>query len=638
MSLDLENEYSGIKDKINSYKTTVDLKKSELESKRKSLGDSFEQKKSDSVKQLNDLGDKAQRLQNKIKTQFDEIFDMVKISMPSLPTSESSTINLLLETVLTSAQNTKSRIGEIFLTETISTVGCSEEQTFDPDAPLYINVNSVDLFNLLKNSYEESPYDVFYEKREAVSGTIPYSMDRNLYDILQNGNISSIIGLSNSEIFNIQYVTEYTENGTTYYGDFFKVNLKQRVNGNNLTDFLYEYYNTIDIVDFDSIIARIMDALMNMVKIKANLSIDEVESQTKFDKLLQRILGLCFDGKTEIDVSGNAKLSSIDQIDDSFFEFTPTDNKSIENKVNNIKNGVVEFTDCGNIKFPVNADENLNSVREFRNQQENKKPQKFIEEIEKITNNDEWKKLGLNLDLDVSIKTDIIKQIVRSITFSLLGPKSVLGIMIALKSVKNELADEIESLEDFTKKMDKFLINLVSKLGAIFIEELVKILKKNIRQIVETLLKEIATEARDARLKAISSIVYVLLQVVSFVSDYRSCRSLVDEIQKLLNLASSSVRISLPTFALASSGLLGGFSPTRAFSNVVGEFDKLGIPTGALPDGSPNIALQAISSQIKSVNDEDIANSKVEIFIPPLAVAALGGGTTLPGRGVGKKL
>ena len=584
------------------------------------------------------MGDKSQRLQTQVKNQFDEIVEMVRVSMPQVPGSDSSTINFLIKSLLTSAQNTKSRLSEIFITETIKTAGCSEEQTFDSAQSLYIPVKSVDLFGLLKNSYEESPHDVFYEKKNAVSGSIPYSMDRNLYDIMENGNVSSIIGLSNTEIFDIQYVTQYTENGTTFYGDYFKVNLKNRSNGNNITDFLYEYYNTIDIVDFDIILAKVMDSLLNVVKIKANLSIDEVEEQSRFDKIIQRILGICFDGNTEIDVSGNAKKSSIDQLDESFFEFNSTDRKNIENEVNNIKNGVIEFTDCNNIKFPINVDENLNSIREVRDTDENRKTEKFIEEIDKITNNDEWKKLGLNLDLDVSIKLDIIRKIIRSVSLSLLTPKAILGLMIALKSIGNNSGDSVESISDFTQKFKNFITNLISKIGAIFVEELVTILKKNIRLLVETLLLEIATEARDARLRAISSIVFILLQVVSFIIDYRACRSLVDEIQKLLNLASTAARNSLPTFALASSGLLGGFSPTRAMANVVQEFEKIGIPTGALPDGSPNLNLQAIQSQIKAVNNEEVANSKVEVFIPPLAVAALGGGSTLPGRGIGKKL
>jgi hypothetical protein len=41
-------------------------------------------------------------------------------------------------------------------------------------------------------------------------------------------------------------------------------------------------------------------------------------------------------------------------------------------------------------------------------------------------------------------------------------------------------------------------------------------------------------------------------------------------------------------------------------------------------------------SQIVGTYDEQLANGKTEVFIPPLAVVALGGGTTLPNKGIGK--
>ena len=108
MSLDLNNDYNQIKEKLNAYKTTVDLKRNENQNRLNSIGDSFEQSKSESLKQLNDLGDKSQRLQTQVKNQFDEIVEMVRVSMPQVPGSDSSTINFLIKSLLTSAQNTKS--------------------------------------------------------------------------------------------------------------------------------------------------------------------------------------------------------------------------------------------------------------------------------------------------------------------------------------------------------------------------------------------------------------------------------------------------------------------------------------------------------------------------------------------------
>lgn len=640
MALDLQSGYDDINSRISSYKNTVNLKQEELASKLNSAGDNLEQSKSDAIRQLNDLGDTSQRLKNQVKSQFQQIVEMVKSTLPTDGSTGSDTGDFMIDLLLKSVQNTKPRIGEVFLQETISTVGCSQEQTFESGNgnSLYIDIRSIDLFKLLKNSPDVRPFKIFYEKNQPVSGQIPFSMDRAIYELTQTGNVNNILGTSQNSLFQIQYVEEYNENGVDYFGNFLKVDLTQRVNGNNLTDFLVEYYKTIDIVNFDVVIARIMDSLQNIVSISGGLSIDDVSQQSKFDKVIQRVLGLCFDSNTEIDVSGNAKQSVLDQIDDSFFDFTSADRKNLDNKIENIKNGVVEFTDCNNLKFPVDVNSAYESIDRIVNVPDNKKVEVFKEEIDKLINDENWKKIGLNLDLNVKIKTDILNQIIQSVSFAILSPKAILGLMIALKSLRNELADQIENVEDFMKQFKTFFINLVSKIGAIFIEELVKILKKNIRLLVEKLLKEIATEAKDARLKAIAAILFVLIQVVSAIIDFRQCKSLIDEIQNLLSLVRGSVGVSLPTFALANSGLLGGYSPTRALANVVENFEKQGLPVGPLPDGSPNQFLPAMMAVMKGVNDEDLQNGKVEVFIPPLAVAALGGGTTLPGRGIGKKL
>lgn len=635
MSLDLDNDYKEINETISSYKTTVELKKSEVESKLNNAADSLGRKKSDALKQLNDLGDVAQRAQNKVKNQFDQIFELVKSTMPSKPGSDSPTVTLILKQLLNAVQSTKNRISEILVDEIVSTAGCSQEQTFNTNESIYINVNSIDFFNLLKNSYEDKPYNLLYEKQPAIPGVYPYSMDRSLYDLTQSGQPLIIPGISSNPLFEIQYVTQ---NSDGQFGDFYKVDLKNRPNGNNISDFINEYYKTINVFNLDVVLVRIMDAINNVVKIQSNISVDEIEDQSKFSKIIQRILGLCFDSRTEIDVSGNAKSSVLDNIDDSFFEFTSADLKSINEEVNNVINKVVEFEDCGNIKFPSNPELNQQILEDLIQFNGSDKIDEFIKRAEESTQNDEWKKLGLGLDLKLSIKLDIIKKIIESVTFAILSPKAILGLMIVLKALSNNIGDSVENVQDFIKTFKKFVTNFISKIGAIFIEELVLLLKKNLRLLVETLLTEIVLEAKDARLKAISGILFVLIQVTQAILDYRSCKSVVDEIQKLLNLSKSLLGNRMPTFALASAGLLGGFSPTRAMAGVIGQLDKLGLPTGPLPDGSPNLGIQAMSGQIKAVNNEDLANSKVEVFIPPLAVAALGGGTTLPGRGVGKKL
>ena len=63
-----------------------------------------------------------------------------------------------------------------------------------------------------------------------------------------------------------------------------------------------------------------MEALTGAISMKVNTGADTTRDQTTFERILQRILGLCFDTTKEIDVSGIAKLS-VDLIDESFFEY-----------------------------------------------------------------------------------------------------------------------------------------------------------------------------------------------------------------------------------------------------------------------------------------------------------------------------
>ena len=95
---------------------------------------------------------------------------------------------------------------------------------------------------------------------------------------------------------------------------------------------MVDYYKTIKIVDFHNIMASIMNSLSGAISIQANVGLVQAGDATKFELILQRILGLCFDSKKEIDVSGVAKVAELDGVDDSFFEFTEIDLRNIDDK------------------------------------------------------------------------------------------------------------------------------------------------------------------------------------------------------------------------------------------------------------------------------------------------------------------
>jgi len=649
MSIDKNKGYSDAANKINSYKTTIETQATEKVLGKLSLGNNFELSKSESMKQLNELGDAKQRLQTEIKNQYEELIDLIKSSMPSKPTSNSKTIDFLIKQVLTASQNTKSRISEIVVDESLKVAGCSQEQTFEGNESssgsnkIYVRVNQIDLFKLLKKDPTEGFNSILYEKENPVTGMIPFPMDKELYNRLQNEGTSlndefnsDYIGASGRQIMDIKYVTQ---NGNGDFGDYYEITLRNRPNLNRISDFLVDYYKSIDMLNFDGLMPKIMNSLTDFIDISGGLSTSDKEEQTKFEKIIQRILGLCFDSNKEIDVSGTAKLSALDTIDQSFFEMTPSDLRNIENRVNNMVLGVTEFEDCGNIKLPVDTKSIFEDITQIRELPDNQKVDAFIQKIEKTAKNENWKlQLPDGINIDIAIKDGLLKIIPMSVVATILSPKVLLGLMIVLKSlgtsVGNTIADAVEDFATFIENFKTYLINLVSRISSVFIEELFKLLKKNIRLLVETLMVEIIKESKNAQLKVITGILYVLLQLASAVIDWRQCKSVVDEILNLLNLAIPGGSRP-PTFALASSGLLPGSSPTRSMAKITENLQGLGLPTGGMPDGSPNLVLPSIFQQIKGVKDEELENGSVHTWCAPVAVGLVATG---PIRCTGKNM
>ena len=196
MALDVKEGYKDATSKINAYKATITTQATEKVLTKLSLGDNFELSKSEAMKQLNEVGDAKQRLQTEIKNTFEELIDLVKSSIPSRPTSNSKTIDFLIKQVLTASQNTKSRLSEIVVEESLKVAGCSEEQSFEGNedgsgpSKLYIRVNQIDLFKLLKKDPNEGYNSILYEKGDTSNGILPYSMDRELFHRLQNEGVS----------------------------------------------------------------------------------------------------------------------------------------------------------------------------------------------------------------------------------------------------------------------------------------------------------------------------------------------------------------------------------------------------------------------------------------------------------------
>ena len=635
MSLDLNADYKKVQDKVSATKSYTNLKKQYSDAKKKS-GESFDDKKSDVTQSLDKAKKDVKRYEKQIKSQFEELLDINNITGGKGSNSIKYVKKLLLQTL----KNIEPKISEILNEEALNAVGCDQQQMFNGQI-LYIKVSSIDLGGILKKDPTEPIGKALYEKDPIQVQQYPFSLNKELYRRIESGQPYSVdngqlyIGQSGQDLFDIQYVE--TDNlGQT--GPWYKVTLVNRVNNiNKVGEFMVDYYKTIKIVDFHNIMASIMNSLSGAISIQANVGLVQAEDATKFELILQRILGLCFDSKKEIDVSGVAKVAELDGVDDSFFEFTEIDLRNIDLKVNNIKNGVVEYENCDNVKLPVDSGAVLDSLNNLLFVPDSDLVNAADALTQSLTDNPDWSGLAISGNINAAVNLNFVKLLAQGLVTAILSPKILLPIFTMLKSLGNTVTDQINSFVDFAKNFKSFVINLVSKIGSLFVKELFELIKKDIKNLIQQVIMDVAKEQGDKRIIIILKLIQLLLVIIQFINDWRRCKSVVDELRWLLKIATSGFGggQGIPLPLLFASQLMSGYSESRAFLGAIEEMQKLGIPTGPMPDGSPNLEVLSKFAQMKAMANEEAENGKVQIAVGALSITPAG--MTVPASAYGKK-
>ena len=685
-SIDLSNTVDEIQGQIEALKTYTEVSKSYNALLKKTANSS-----SKSTPQLATQLDKFKDLQKRYLKDPPNSMDDLLGFLNQTKGAGSESLKYLRKQVLDVAVKMEPKVAAIVKEQTIKALGCSQEQTYngvsasnlqiqplplrDPIEGIYIPISSVDLFSNLKNSPETEIGKVYYEKPDPSAdtkfkpygGEIPFPMNKQLYQLTTTSNVGrsyntingkNYTGKSGQNLFDVQYTT--TNNfGVT--GDYYRVLLINREDGtgnitNNVGEFLSDYYSTIKLVDPVDVGAQLVNIVSGALNIQAQVGFGELESQSQFAIIMQRILGLCFDNRREIDVSGVAKIAELDGVDDGFFELTEVDLRNIEVKITNVQNGVMEFEDCNNVKLPVDYEVLVDQLIDFRNAQTGQTSEQQVSTIENIidsiSQNPDWNaSLPSNFNAELAINQNIIKQIPLAVAAGVLTPKILLPLFTLLSVVQSGAtytynqavtsantfiqsantatttignagatigkagSNIVTSGTDFIKKYKTFVIETVSKINGEFLRTLYEVLKKDILNLVSLIINDISKSARLKKYTIILKLVSIALFVSQLIDDYRRCKSLMSNVLYLLNLIGSSIKTStgIPVPLLLAANLLPGFSPERATINAINGLQKLGIPTGVLPDGSPNLMLLYNLVTNKAVDKERAENEKINI-------------------------
>ena len=686
---DLQQSYNSAKSQLNSIKSYKDVSAATNKLKS-SAGNSFAQASSQINSSLDKISNQQKRYQRNQPTSFDQLLDLINITNG---TGLSTTQYLKLK-LLEVAVKIEPQVRKILSEEALKALGCYQEQTYkgfskadlqlNPLTTLpvgdgiYVPVQSVDISSMLKRPVDTQLGKISYEKPDPsvqsgvfrpYSGKVPFPMNKALNLRMENSNLNRSFyqeygkyyqGSSGTDLFDFVY------SPTNQFGvnqDCYRVAMIDRQVNTNLIsgttpgqvvnkvgEFLNDYYSTIKLIDTVNIAEQLVNVISGAISIKSNLSSEEVTQGSTFYLIVQRILGLCFDDRREIDVSGVAKVAELDGVDDTFFELTEVDLRNIEIRISNIQNGVMEFEDCNDVKLPVDFETLVSQLVEFRDTLDTQTPEEQVKSVDGILQtiyqNPEWKLfLPTNFNLELAVNKDILKQIPLAVAASVLSPKVLFPIFILLqvleRDAKNTYNQNVTSANtyvqsgnttlggvknivnnstNFLKTFKTFNIQVISKIGSIFLKTLYDVLKKDIINLINSIIVDISKSALLKKYAIILRLVNILLIVAQLVDDYRRCKSLINDILLLLKTIFGTSNGSLPLPLLFLTAALPGYSPERATINTIELLQSVGIPTGTLPDGSPN--LMGIYNMMTHMGSdkEQAENGKSEgaVFVPPL--------------------
>lgn len=623
--------------------------------------------------QLNKISEQQKRYQRGVPTSMDQLLKLIGLVKGGGTDTQKALRNLILQ----AATKCEAQVKKIVQEETQKALGCSQEQTYVANSrsavsnfdtlpinnTIFVPLQSIDLFTLstglLKQPENSAVGKVLYEPFPVTTqqgimrpfgGPVPFPFNKLLSQLQSSPNSfgqqynTFYKGVSGQDLFDIKYVTT-NEYGVT--GNYYKIALLNReiltgnTSGNTVGEFIADYYSTIKFFETSELGAQIMNILSQFLNMQVPAPSGPITEQSKLFLILQRILGLCFDQRTEIDVSGVSKIAELDGVDDTFFEFNEVDLRNIDLNVTNVQNGVLEFVDCDNIKVPVDFNNITNQFINFQNTISGQTLEEQVQTLENIINslseNPDWKVfLGVSFNASAALNNITIKNIALAVASAVLSPKVLLPLFIMLKvtqsqsllsynqtvtsasTINTATTNIITNSVDFLKKFKQFIIQVVSRIGEIFLRVLFEELKKELLNLITIVLKQIIEDKRNKdntrKINLLKIAVDIAAQATRGAFDARKCKSLLDEIRNILNLAKGieakpprkRTKIS-PALAVLSD-FLPGESPQRAYINTIEYLQKIGLPTDALPDGTPNLMLLYNLATHRGRSDEQARN------------------------------
>ncbi len=573
----------------------------------------------------------------------------------------------ILRTVIKQAiANVLPTIPEIIIQEILRAFNCdlSTEIPVVGDGlsnDIVIRIDQVDLFKQLKETPDDGVGKYFYEANQFNLGIpfpyqSPFPMNRFLYYVTQNPNTQfQVPGASGKRLFTIEFdgidsfrISPHYKGGNNAVV-FDDSNNSFPGNGTKFTvaEFLRDYFDNIKVIELQNLLGAVLEINAGIgfsFRNDGPINFADILGINKFIGILNRIMVAC-DGLDLGEVSTET-ISHLAELidDDSFYSFNAEEEQNFYVEAKRKSQGVMKFTSCDNIEVPLNpgifedaADEIIATLNEGG---DGFKAFDMILQtgVEGSVAKADPAFKELNWNWNVHFMEELIIQFPQIIMLSLMSTKVILPIVLVAKITNNNTLLAANPAE-FAKLFKRVFVRICRAILKEVLKIVFKILKQFLTKLLIIYIKKLLATQQGKRIKMILALIQTLLPFIADLNNAKNCKEILMIILKMIEAVGIDVPFAPPPKFLQFAAMArSGTNSMRVFEKLTVKLENLGIPTGDMPDGTPNLFMLSQFALAESMDEEETINGVVHgVLFPTIANGPPGAVLVPPTKVVGLK-
>ena len=553
-----------------------------------------------------------------------------------LSTTSDPWLRQLDQIIKTSILEVMPRVDDILFEELLKAFNCDMSMLVPTvgdglNGPLQIQLSEIDLLKQLYNKPNSDVGKYMYERMGwAVGyppGVTPFSMNRFLYDVAYTtpGVKRTVYGSSGKALFDIMISAGLVQIWPYYRTQTGNVNLVSAPTALDasatkftFTEFLKDYFDNIKIIELQNLMGALMEVLTGFLSTRnKSFSIQDALGLEKFMAAVNKILESC-DGA---DLSGpnTDSISNLSELydDDSFFQFNVEEERNISFVTSRKSKNVISLISCGEVDIPIDnviVDDGTDEILATSVQDEQLKAFDLV--LQKVASSSASKagmdiSLGhISLPVEIDFKENLIKKLPEILTYCILSTKAILPVVVTSRLL-NQSGALATNIELFGKLFKRVIIRVVKEFLARVIRHILILIKNILLRLIRDLIRRKLDAMNKKKIRLIRRLLDILLPLILALQDAKSCKEIYNIILGVLAANMPDIPFKVPPFLVSAAELRPGYSSLGAFEKLVGKLQKLGIPTGDMPDGSPNLMCPSQLAVIQSQDEESTDNKKI---------------------------